>query len=282
MLEQVIHASCMSAPPKQMLVVTGSGNRTCSHAHRRTRTAVTPPFHSVPTQMRPPASTARGCRAIENPEACPPRARAPSRSAAPSRPGGNFELVEAAHHAVRDVKHALIRRQAYTVGRDQAVSAAAPAHDPGAVWPRVVHGAEATILAVEVAERRKTRIRPCCRRRDRSGLVERLAIAGVIERRECPGAQLDTLNRAAPVLRRRVRRAGAPHPAPIPTHRRCCTHTARRRDRWPRRLVRHQAVRRSHVRPSGSTRVSVPRRISTSRIEPSAVMTGPSGTAAHP
>src|SRR4051812_11348573 len=48
-VEHVIHASRISEPPKQMLVVTGSGNGTCSQAPEGSN-PVTPPFHNVATQ----------------------------------------------------------------------------------------------------------------------------------------------------------------------------------------------------------------------------------------
>jgi nitrate/nitrite transporter NarK len=59
-LEQLTHASRMSAPPKQMFVVTGSGKATCSYAPPGSNTEM-PPFQIVATQMRPAAS-ARRCR----------------------------------------------------------------------------------------------------------------------------------------------------------------------------------------------------------------------------
>src|SRR5262249_14317682 len=57
-LDPVIHASRISGPPKQMFAVTGSGTATSPYAPDGSN-AVTPPFHNVATQMRPPASTAR-------------------------------------------------------------------------------------------------------------------------------------------------------------------------------------------------------------------------------
>ena len=56
--EQVTQASIMSAPPKQMLVVTMSGKAKCSSEPSGSK-AVIPPLMMVATQTLPPASTAR-------------------------------------------------------------------------------------------------------------------------------------------------------------------------------------------------------------------------------
>ena len=57
--EPVTQASRMSAPPKQMLVVIGSGKATCSAAPVSGSTTVIPPLNRVATQTRPSACTAR-------------------------------------------------------------------------------------------------------------------------------------------------------------------------------------------------------------------------------
>src|SRR5580698_6239689 len=57
-LEHVTQASRMSGPPKQIFVVTGSGKGMCSYSPLGSKIVI-PPFHNVPTQILPLASTAR-------------------------------------------------------------------------------------------------------------------------------------------------------------------------------------------------------------------------------
>src|SRR5689334_11533334 len=56
--EAVIHAVRMSGPPKQMLVISGSGKAVCSVPPAGSK-AVIPPFTRVAQQTLPEASTAR-------------------------------------------------------------------------------------------------------------------------------------------------------------------------------------------------------------------------------
>src|SRR5258705_5633856 len=72
-------------------------------------------------------------------------------------------------------------------------------HDPRAVDTRVVHGAEATHLVVRLAEAGKPEAALGVEH-DVVRAVERLAVAGIVERREAPGFQVDPLDRSAVIF----------------------------------------------------------------------------------
>ena len=235
-----------------------------------------PPWARVATQMLPLASTAREVEALVGAAGLGEQAAAVGRG--PGLPGEHpglqdVERPEARGLGLGDVERLAVGRQADAVRGHHREGDLA---DQRAVGLGVEHRAIVHLALAPLAEVGEVEAAMGVEH-DVVGAAQLDLVGAAVEHLDRAGLEVDALDPAARIVPGLDAPAAGRARSGRTRSRRCCRRSTCRRGRSRRRSARRPGVATTSLRPSGRTRVSERRAISTSRTEPSGIAIGPSG-----